>query len=33
MVSWGSRSLGGDAKGDIDDMRAGMLPVLPSGAI
>lgn len=32
MVSWGSRSLGGDAKGDIDDMRAGMLPVLPSGS-
>ena len=28
----GSRSLGGDAKGDIDDMRAGMLPVLPSGS-
>ena len=27
----GSRSLSGDAQGDIDDVRAGMLPVLPSG--
>ena len=28
----GSRSLSGDAQGDIDDVRAGMLPVLPSGS-
>lgn len=27
----GARSLGGDAQGDIDDMRTGMLPVLPNG--